>query len=296
MPVFWRPAVKAEDGKLIVKEIINGELIECTNQECDRFSAENNLVDQNGSIYTLVCHKTRCDVVRTGVSLASFFAPQDAYISLWVFPSQFGDVAVVEVIVARGASFTVSVAAYRPDGKQANIANGWLNNVLFDGQRKIAFGIYEDGEKAIRVLDVDEWTVRRYEKDEDLLYFSNDTIYVARQSWDEYGPSLQTLNILTKESDYIRVPKWNSANTWTRSGEEVAESADVLSNLFLVSTGGVVYAIDLDKKEFIGQLDLIDPYSNVIMKFSPNGFFLMTRGTDGFIRVWAVVPEGANVR
>ncbi len=80
------------------------------------------------------------------------------------------------------------------------------------------------------------------------------------------------------------------------SGEEVAESADRLSNLFLVSTGGVVYAIDVDKKEFIGQINTIAPYSNVIMRFSQNGCFLITLGTDGFIRIWAVVPEDTPVR
>ncbi len=32
------------------------------------------------------------------------------------------------------------------------------------------------------------------------------------------------------------------------------------------------------------------------MTFSPNGRLFATYGADGFIRVWAVVPEGANVR
>jgi WD40 repeat protein len=32
------------------------------------------------------------------------------------------------------------------------------------------------------------------------------------------------------------------------------------------------------------------------MAFSPNGRLFATYGADGFIRIWAVVPEGANVR
>ncbi len=75
----------------------------------------------------------------------------------------------------------------------------------------------------------------------------------------------------------------------------MAESADKLSNLFLVSTGGIVYAIDLDKKDVIGKINMIAPYANAVMRFS-NRHFLITYGTDGFIRVWAVVPEGASVK
>ncbi len=182
MPYFGRPAVKAENGKLIVKEIINGELVECENHECARVPAKDRLIDQNGAIYTLTCDKARCVVVNSDdVTLAPFFAPQDAYVSLWVFPSHFGDVVVIEVVTVRGISVTVNITAYRADGRRANIADNSPYAVLFDEQRRVAFGVYEEERQAIRVLDVDDWVVRRYENDADLLYFYKGEAFIAKQ-------------------------------------------------------------------------------------------------------------------
>jgi WD40 repeat protein len=292
MPGFYRPDIKVENTKLIVKESTGEEIVLCTNQECVRSPARNKFFDQNGHSYTLVCgdKTTKCQVLddSTQEVIGSFWIPMDAYVWLGIIPTRFGTLVVTEIVQGRSSWSVV----YRSDGRKVDIANNFLEKILSDGE-KIAFGIFDEG---LKILDVEQWVVKRYSSDSDLLYFSEGKAYIANQSWDENGPSIQVLDVLTRKSYFVPVPKWRFATTWQISGEEIAESADKFANLFLVSTGGIVYAVDVDKMELVGNLSLNAPYSNAIMKFSKNGRFLMTYGTDGFIRVWGVVPDGTNVK
>lgn len=276
MPYFWRPAVIAEDKKLIVKESLFGkdEYVICTNQDCV-YLPGNKFIDANGVSYTLIENNQagKYQVIKdnTGDVLASFSAPKDANINFQVVSNT--------VVVEISQNTSAIVTAYRFDGRRAEIARDFFIK-LFPSNGKIAFQIFGEG---IKVLDVEEWTVKRYNGN-DLLYFSGDKIYIAD---DE---AVKLIDVSTGKSEYIPVPEWRSGSTWTGSGWGLAESAEKTGSLFLVSTGGVVYAIDLDKKELM-QIKTIAPYSNAAMKFSQDKRFLFTFGMDGFVHIWAVAAE-----
>ncbi len=291
MPNFWRPYVTIENDKLILREVIGSGFVTCVNQECIYLNSQNKFIGPNGIGYILLPDGgSKYQVLRedTGESLVTFSAPKDAYIWFQVIPSQFGDVVVVEVTQGR-STFTT---AYRSDGRRAEIADNFVEKILFSDQ-KIVFSIFSQG---LLVLDIEHWSVNRLGTDEDLIYFSGDKAFIAKQSWEEGVTAVQLVDLSSRKSDYILVPGWRMGTTWGSSGYEIAESAEKTGNLFLVSTGGLIYAIDLERKELIGQINATSPYSNAVMKISPNKHILLTYGTDGFIRVWAVVPEGANVR
>jgi hypothetical protein len=274
MPYFWRPEVSInDDGQMIVRELLfDGEYAICVNQDCVR-----TLSDSDGK-YELQRDTNRFNIVEkdTGDVLLSSSAPQDVFIRFQVFPSSAGDVVFVET--SRGVN--ANAVAYRADGRRAEIASDFVMKILPAGN-KIAFSVFGEG---IKVLDVEQWSVKRF-AGEELLYFSGDKAYIADDD------AIQVLDVMSGKSEYIPVPGWRMGSTWQGSGFAVAESAEKTENLFLVSTGGVVYAIDLDKTELIAQIKTIAPYSNAVMKFSQDNRFLFTFGMDGFIHVWAVIPE-----
>lgn len=272
MPYFWRPEVSVnEDGQMIVKELLfDGEYAICANQDCIRTLS-------NPSKYELQRDANRFNIVEkdTGDVLLSSSASQDTFIRFQVFPSSAGDVVLVET--SRGIS--ANAVAYRADGRRAEIARNFVMKILPAGN-KIAFAVFGEG---IKVLDIEQWSVKRF-AGEELLYFSEDKAYIADDD------AVQVMDMSGK-SEYIPVPGWRMGSTWQGGGFAVAESAEKTENLFLVSTGGVIYAIDLNKKELIGQIKTVAPYSNAAMKFSQDNRFLFTFGMDGFIHIWAVVSE-----
>jgi len=278
MPYFWRPEVSVnEDGYLITKDFIEDESISCVNQDCIRTPTDGKILGQDGKFYTL----TRSEVTKRWEirdederELVSFQAPENAYLEINIFPK----VVVVEVFQNRNSYVT----AYRTDGKRAEIANHFVYRILSD-ENMIVFGVYQEG---LKVLDVEQWSVKRYEADDfNVLALVDDDVFLANQSW-ETGPSVQVVDISTKQSQHISVPDWR-AGTWGAS----VESSAFQQTLLLIDSSGMVYVIDTEGGKFVCEFNAGYPYSNTAMTFSPDGRLFVTYGADGFIRVWAVTPE-----
>ncbi len=287
---FSQPDVRVQDTSLILSEFIAGKHLLCVNRECTRTPAKNRFVDQNGTAYTLTRHGSSCKVVREsdGQVLASFSAPAEAYVGFWVFPHPKGDVVVVYWGVLGSDDH---VRAYRSDGRQARIFDDRIvGEPVFDGQGRIAFSNYTH----LKILDIEQWSVASFYAGRDIfvLRFVDGKVYCAK-TW-RAGTSVWVVDPSTRQTLDIPVPEWRGGSSWNESGYEVVESADKAGDLFVVSTGGLLYAIDLRQNAVVAQLPLSIPYSNLTMRFSPDGRFLFTYGQDGYVRIWGVFPEEAK--
>ncbi|MDT8899500.1 hypothetical protein QYE77_14645, partial [Thermanaerothrix sp. 4228-RoL] len=283
MPMFGRPRVKFQNGILVSKDLSGNAFVVCKNQECVRTSGEGKILGHDDKIYTL----SHSEITRlwnvtdeNGQVLASFSVPENSSFDVEVFQ---GKVVVVEVIWGRSSHVT----AYRADGKRAEIANNFVIRTSSDGNR-IAFSVYQEG---IKVLDTEQWIIRRYKADDlYLIAMKGNELFVANQNW-KTGPSVQVINISSRQFRHIRIPVWRSG-IWGPSIESSAQE----QSLLMVDSSGFVFVINKNKGEFISEFNSGYPYPNTAMEFSADGRLFVTYGADGFIRVWAVVPEGANVR
>ncbi len=152
MPYVSNPEVSVQNGEILTKDFG----LVCRNQQCDRIPVDGKILGWERKIYTLSHSEVtgRWEVRKQdGQLLATFMAPENAYLDVGVF----NDVVVVEVSVGRSAHVT----AYREDGRRAEIASNFVLCALADNNR-IAFGIYKEG---LKILDIGQWAVRQYGKD-----------------------------------------------------------------------------------------------------------------------------------
>ncbi|WP_322508707.1 hypothetical protein, partial [Anaerolinea sp.] len=284
MPFFGNPRVSFQDGILISEDLVPSEFVICKNHECVHTHGQGKFLGRDHRIYTL----SRSEITKLwSVTdedeqvLASFSVPENSsFFNVDVF---YGKVVVVEVTQGRSSYAT----AYRVDGRRAEIAKNFVFRALSDGN-KIAFSVYQEG---IKVLDTEQWTIKRYKADDlYLIEMSGNELFVANQNW-KTGPSVQVIDISSGQSRYIRIPEWKSG-IWGVSIESSARK----HSLLMIDSSGVVYVIDKNNSDLIYEFNSGYPYTNTAMVFSEDGRLFATYGADGFIRVWAVVPAGADVR
>jgi hypothetical protein len=294
MPSFWQPHAYFENGNLITREYLVNRLSQCENHKCDIIAPGDEKVikvidecDENFETYSVskseVTKRWEVKSDTTGSVLASFTAPPNVVFSVYVFRNE---VVVVQFIDANARN--AWVVAYRADGKRADIAGNFAGRVIFDDD-KIIFGVYKEG---VKVLDTEEWFVKRYDIQSDVVGASGETLLIADRSW-RTGPAVQAYNLVKRQSKYIPVPNWRSGI----AGETIKSSAISESQKLLVlDSSGFIYVVDIEAEKFLMDFNSGYPYSNAAIKFLQADRLLVTYGADGFIRVWGVVPEGAPVR
>ncbi len=172
--------------------------------------------------------------------------------------------------------------AYRQDGKTANIANDFVFKVFHDGN----FMAFDTGEGA-KVLDIDSWTIKKFPGENVVGFHDGKLIGVDRSA----KPAVRIIGIADRQTQVIPVPEWK----WGAGGMSVCCAKMTDDGLLMVDSAGTIYALDATSGTFVREfLATSDEITG--MEFSEDRRFFATFATDGFIRIWAVVPEGANVR
>jgi len=284
-------SVKVQDGKVVSRSSCDASLVVCVNQECT--NVENKILGQDGKTYTVSCSDEatgrKCEILdeEDGEALATFSVPKEKSVYFKVFD---GSVVAVEI---EGSFPGEYVTARREDGKRAEIGRSLLLKSV-SGRENIAFDLYKEG---LVVLDVEQWTVKRYSRYSapyvSLLAVNDEAVFVAHQDWEagKTVSSVKIVDIRTGKSRFIPVPEWKMGVDGT-----VADTSVYQPPFLVVDSGGTAYVIDINQETLIHELDVSPSYSINAMAFSEDQRFFVTNSADGFIRVWAVVPEDAPVK
>jgi len=291
MPLLGNPKVYFRDGVLTLQDYFNGRFVECNNNFCSFASMSDEegslkVIDVNFDTYTVskseITKRWEVKSDKTGAILASFTASPDVSFNV----SVFGDVVVVNF--NRTISRSAWIVAYRADGRRADVARDFAYKLFFDNG-KIFIGTFKNG---VKVLDTKEWTVMTYDVSFDIVGIVGERLFAADRSW-RTGPAVQVYDFVNKQTRQIPVPNWR----WGVFGESI-ESSTVSQNqeLLVIDSSGFVYILDTKAEKFLTSINSGYPYPNVNMKFIQEDRLFITCGIDGFIRIWAVVPEDAPVR
>ncbi|WP_322509677.1 WD40 repeat domain-containing protein [Anaerolinea sp.] len=250
-------------------------------------------VDNNGNVniaeFGHMCQNENCEPLQRGevfnVKSAKVLAdkpdwllnvPQDENLDKILF---FGDVAIANYHKGR-----VSWAIVYDESRKYQI-NDWVTNVFINNK----FLVLNAFRQGILLLDTQSWSVKRFDLDDPAIQSFDEWIVIADMSKN----TLIFVSFDNKTRFDIPVKEWKFSPT----GYAVHSSAyNPNSNILVAEDGNSGgYVIDVSGRRNVAEKTLAGEIVHA-MTFSPNGRLFATYGADGFIRVWAVVPAGADVR
>lgn len=188
----------------------------------------------------------------------------------------FGDVAVASYY-SQNSAWTI---AYK--GSRKYQISDFVGEILRNG-KFIVFEVFTQS-KTI-VLDTENWTVKAFGIGSPIQSFDKWIVFA-----DVFGNKLLFVSLdSTKERFEVPVGEF--------PGYVVHSSAySPIGNILVVEDGnGGGYVVDVSSRKSIAE-KMFTGGMTYAMAFSPNGRLFATYGTDGFVRVWAVIPEEVNVR
>jgi WD40 repeat protein len=259
--------------------LVSDSKIKCLNSICARLEKNEVLViDNNGLSFAEVTRSDKNIIVNRNSSIIQIREDENL---------DEIQVAGNVVIANYHKGRTTWTIVYTRD-KKYQISDWVMNWFVSDGM--LVINTFQSG---VILLDTVNWSVNRLNLVENVVQFWDETITVP----NIFGANSPSINLISlkKSVPSIQIPveEWKMS----RSGWIVHSAAfSKAGNILMVENGnGGVYAINVVSNKQVFSKEL---YSQEIssMAFSPNGQFFATYGNDGFIRVWAVVPEDAPVR
>ena len=263
------------DGNVSVSD----SKIKCLNSICARLEKNEVLVvDNNGLSFAEVTRSNKNIIVNRNSSIIQIRENEN-----------LDEIQVAgNVVIANYHKGRMSWTIVYNQDKKYQISDWVMNWFVSDGM--LVINTFQSG---VILLDTVSWSVNRLNLVENVVQFWDETITIP----DIFGANSPSINLISikKSVPSIQIPveEWKMS----RSGWIVHSAAfSKTGNILMVENGnGGVYAINVvsNKQVFSKELHSQEISS---MAFSPNGQFFATYGNDGFIRIWAVVPEDAPVR
>ncbi len=283
MPYFDNPVFLIDNKDVKIAEGVGNELWTCGVDGCKKETLDTSVsLDENLTQYRIEKHENRWVVISpNGEQIVSFTSPTDE-INVLIFN---GNVAVVYF---QQSLMSVVVKAFRSDGKQTVISGDYARIVSYR-YPYLVFEVFF--EKAIKVLNLEDWTVQKFNTNWIPVGMDNSKLFFANHDWQ--NPSVWVWDLSSKEKYSMPVQDWKIG----RSGETSASSILLpYSELLFVDSSGFVFVFDLRTRKYLGEFIFSHPAPVEKFVVSDDGRLLMSFAYDGFIRVWAVVPEDAPVR
>lgn len=283
MPYFDNPVFLIDNKDVKIAEGVGSELWTCGVDGCKKETLDASVsLDENLTQYRIEKHENRWVVISpNGDQIVSFTSPTDE-IKVLIFN---GNVAVVYF---QQSLMSVVVKAFRSDGKQTVISGDYARIVSYR-YPYLVFEVFF--EKAIKVLNLEDWTVQKFNTNWIPVGMDNSKLFFANHDWQ--NPSVWVWDLSSKEKYSMPVQDWKIG----RSGETSASSILLpYSELLFVDSSGFVFVFDLRTRKYLGEFIFSHPAPVEKFVVSDDGRLLMSFAYDGFIRVWAVLPEDAPVR
>lgn len=205
----------------------------------------------------------------------------------------YDDIWFVQYLTAFSGWGTV----YREDGRRIQV-DKLPFSALYDGHWLVVNTHY-DGWSYPLIVDVDNWTLRKAFKNpqdfNDVVAVKDGMIVSPYMGRDVQGGRLAI--VFSAGKKLIEIPAWEQQGyaPLIRSGAFSPDAGPDAGLLAIDGGNGWMYLVDLSESTVAGQLRAHQGVISAIA-FSPDGRFIATSGEDGFIRVWAVVPEDAPVK